>query len=340
MERSIGFSGTDREHRECVYIMSNFEPPVWHDGGSAAHILGTDKLGRDVWARLVFGTRISMTIGLVGVAVALILGVSLGGISGYYGGLADTVIQRFIEIIRSIPTIPLWIALAGLLTWLRAGDERVLRGPVVMTLVLWWIAQCVLALVGPSQSMRYWQATWPPMLWLAVAGLNTAGQLFRRGGGAHRPALVLAALTGTWLLGGSMYDQYRHGLASAYVAHLDEPNERTRLREGSEQIRELVPPGHTIYVWSYDVGWYVHAQRQAACRYTYPRSVDQMEEILQSLEAAKPEAVLVPSGRARGFDEWCDDSCHERVAAALAGYAAQTTVGPYTVWVRRERPAI
>lgn len=232
--------------------------------------------------------------------------------------------------------LPLWIAVVGLLTWLRAGDQRVLRGPVVVALVVWWIAQCVLALIGPSQSMRYWQATWPPMLWLAAAGLDTARQLFRRAGGVHRPALVLAALTGTWLLGGPMYDQYRHGLASAYVAHLDEPNERTRLRVGGERIRELVPEGSSIYVWSYDVGWYVHAQRQSACRYTYPRSVGQMEEILRSLEAREPYCILMPSGRASAFDEWCDESCDERVATALAEYVAQTTVGPYTVWVRHQ----
>ena len=77
------------------------------------YMLGTDKLGRDLWARIMYGTRISMTIGLVGVVVALVLGVSLGGISGFYGGAIDTVIQRFIEILRSIPTIPLWMGLAA-----------------------------------------------------------------------------------------------------------------------------------------------------------------------------------------------------------------------------------
>ena len=77
------------------------------------YLLGTDKLGRDLWARIVHGTRVSMTIGLVGVAIALVLGVSLGGISGFYGGATDTLIQRLIEILRSIPTIPLWMGLAA-----------------------------------------------------------------------------------------------------------------------------------------------------------------------------------------------------------------------------------
>jgi peptide/nickel transport system permease protein len=78
-------------------------------------LLGTDVQGRDLWSRLMYATRISMTIGLVGVTLSLFLGVLLGGISGLYGGLADTCIQRVIEILRSIPTIPLWMGLAAAL---------------------------------------------------------------------------------------------------------------------------------------------------------------------------------------------------------------------------------
>lgn len=76
-------------------------------------ILGTDLQGRDLWSRLMYGTRISMTIGLVSVALSLFLGLFLGGISGFYGGWIDTLIQRIIEILRSIPTIPLWMGLAA-----------------------------------------------------------------------------------------------------------------------------------------------------------------------------------------------------------------------------------
>jgi peptide/nickel transport system permease protein len=76
-------------------------------------LLGTDLQGRDLWSRLVYGTRISMTIGLVSVALSLFLGLLLGGLSGFYGGWIDTLIQRIIEILRSIPTIPLWMGLAA-----------------------------------------------------------------------------------------------------------------------------------------------------------------------------------------------------------------------------------
>ncbi len=76
-------------------------------------LLGTDVQGRDVWSRLVYATQTSLTIGLVSVALSLLLGVTLGGVSGYFGGIWDTVIQRIIEILRSIPTIPLWMGLAA-----------------------------------------------------------------------------------------------------------------------------------------------------------------------------------------------------------------------------------
>jgi peptide/nickel transport system permease protein len=78
-------------------------------------VLGTDEQGRDLWSRLMYATRTSLIIGLVGVMISLVLGVLLGGISGFYGGVIDTTIQRVIEILRSIPTIPLWMGLAAAL---------------------------------------------------------------------------------------------------------------------------------------------------------------------------------------------------------------------------------
>jgi peptide/nickel transport system permease protein len=82
-------------------------------------LLGTDQLGRDLYSRLIIASRVSLFIGLAGVSVSLMLGILLGGISGLYGGIVDVVIQRVIEIVRSIPTIPLWMGLAASLpnTW-------------------------------------------------------------------------------------------------------------------------------------------------------------------------------------------------------------------------------
>lgn len=78
-------------------------------------LLGTDKLGRDILSRLVHGARVSLTIGLIGVAVSIVLGVLLGGLAGYMGGIVDLVIQRIIEVLQSLPSIPLWLAIAAII---------------------------------------------------------------------------------------------------------------------------------------------------------------------------------------------------------------------------------
>ena len=87
--------------------------------GGTLFLLGTDRLGRDMFSRIIYGTRISLTVGLLGIAVSFLIGITLGGISGYYGGWIDNVIQRLIEIVRSFPELPLWMALSAALpvTW-------------------------------------------------------------------------------------------------------------------------------------------------------------------------------------------------------------------------------
>jgi len=82
-------------------------------------LLGTDRLGRDMLSRIIYGARISLTIGLIGISISFSLGLVIGGIAGYYGGRIDSLIQRVIEIIRSFPELPLWMALSAILpvTW-------------------------------------------------------------------------------------------------------------------------------------------------------------------------------------------------------------------------------
>lgn len=83
------------------------------DPAQPMYLWGADRLGRDVLSRTIHGARISMSIGLVGVAISLFLGLLLGGMSGYYGGWIDEVVQRSIDFLKSIPTIPLWMGLAA-----------------------------------------------------------------------------------------------------------------------------------------------------------------------------------------------------------------------------------
>ena len=106
------------------------------DEGAALFLIGSDKLGRDIFSKVVHGARISLSIGLIGVFLSLVFGTILGGISGFYGGRVDSFIQRLIEVLMSFPSIPLWMALAASLP------------PQWSPLVVYFMITLILSLIG------------------------------------------------------------------------------------------------------------------------------------------------------------------------------------------------
>ena len=120
------------------------------DEGGTVTLMGTDELGRDLLSRILYGAAISLSIGLLGVISSFVLGAILGGISGYYGGVVDTVIQRVIEFLLSVPTIPLWMALSAAVP---IGWPPV-RVYFAITLILSIIGWCGLARIVRSKLLE------------------------------------------------------------------------------------------------------------------------------------------------------------------------------------------
>ncbi|TVR51628.1 MAG: ABC transporter permease [Puniceicoccaceae bacterium] len=109
VETRIRFFGVDEQAwREQTGAPADAEPPPFF-------LLGSDRFGHDIFSRIVHGSRISLSIGLVSIVITFLIGVTLGGISGYVGGLTDNIIQRGIEIIASFPQLPLWLAFGALM---------------------------------------------------------------------------------------------------------------------------------------------------------------------------------------------------------------------------------
>jgi dipeptide transport system permease protein len=90
-------------------------PPAWHDGGSSRFLLGTDPVGRDILSRLIHGTRLSLLIGVISVAISLSLGIVLGLAAGYFRGLVETTIMRLMDVMLSLPSLLLAIAVVAIL---------------------------------------------------------------------------------------------------------------------------------------------------------------------------------------------------------------------------------
>jgi len=236
--------------------------------------------------------------------------------------------------------LPLWLALVGIVVTLSTRQAHRLSRTSVSAMVLWWLGAVVLSLMGPSRSMRYWQATFPPMIFLAAVGLYHLEEAFRQLDKGYRTALVLVSATAMVLLAHPLLEHYKLGVATSYLAYTQEPSQRERLADLGNQIQALVPMGERLYVAAYDAGVYVHADRRSACRFTYPRSAEQMQEILSDLAAGKAYALLIPERPALEFEHWCDATYHDQWNRLLDNYNPVLFVGPYKMWIlkRPERP--
>lgn len=112
-------------------IPDRLTPPVWQDGGTWDHILGTDKVGRDMLSRIIHGARISLTVAMVSILIGAFVGVSLGLVAGYFGGTVDHVIMRVVDVKLALPSILLALVLA---TVMDAGFTAVI---IIISIVIW-----------------------------------------------------------------------------------------------------------------------------------------------------------------------------------------------------------
>jgi len=138
-------------------LSNRLVPPVWQDGGTMEHILGTDKLGRDMLSRIIYGARVSLTVSLIAIFVGGVIGTTLGLIAGYFGGKTDAIIMRLVDISLAVPTILLALVLVAavgpsfgtvitvLIVLLWARYARLVRGETLAIKELDFIARARVA---------------------------------------------------------------------------------------------------------------------------------------------------------------------------------------------------
>jgi peptide/nickel transport system permease protein len=148
----LSFLGQGYEHHILGLIPTTIHLLAPENPREQIYLLGADRLGRCVWSRMMAAAQTSLVIGLAGVFLSLVIGLLLGGISGYYGGRVDFAVQRLIEFVLSLPTIPIWLALAAALPQNWPPERIYLTITIILSLVGW--AQLARVVRGRFLSLR------------------------------------------------------------------------------------------------------------------------------------------------------------------------------------------
>ena len=151
-----------------VALLDTKAPP------SAEHWLGTDNMGRDIFTRLMYGGRVSLMVGVCVVIFELLIGVTMGGIAGYYGGAVDMIIMRLVEIFYAIPFIPLMLIIASILLQFKISPNMKIYYIMIIMGVIYWagVARMIRGQILSLREMEYMQAT-------EAMGLKTSRKIFR-----------------------------------------------------------------------------------------------------------------------------------------------------------------
>jgi peptide/nickel transport system permease protein len=149
---SVIFFGRGYEYSVLGLFRTNIHLLASSDKASPLFLFGADRLGRDVFSRTVQGAQVSLSIGLVGVFFSLVLGIVLGGISGYYGGRIDFFMQRLIDFVLALPTIPIWLAMAAALPQGWPATLQYMMITIILSLTGW--AQLARVVRGRFLSLR------------------------------------------------------------------------------------------------------------------------------------------------------------------------------------------
>ncbi|HDY7508575.1 TPA: ABC transporter permease [Vibrio vulnificus] len=157
----FSFFGETERYYLLGFIPMNRKFVVPHDPKRPFFVLGSDRMGRDMLSRLIYGARISLSVGLMGVFTTFVLGIVIGGISGYFGGAIDNFIQRSIEFMKSIPTLPLWMALSASLPAEWSSLTKYFLITIILGLVSWPdMARVVRSRFMSLRSEEYVAAAW------------------------------------------------------------------------------------------------------------------------------------------------------------------------------------